>query len=610
MIASLLRLLRGSRAGLADRRANLAIMVGLLMVPLTGFVAVAVDGMRAWLVYSRMTAALDAAALAGARNIGLAAATRNNEVSSLFWANMSVKQSGWTAATGLTQSWKSFLDSSVRLETLTALDQLTFQVTASAQMPTTFANVIGISTFTMRGSARAQRANTGLELALVLDITGSMDTNCTLPSNRTTTNCAITTIPRAPGQVISAVNNNADLMRVAAADLVNIVFGNNETQRNLYVSVVPFTTTVNLGPTRTAWLDATSRANLNANFSPTTWWGCVEARVGYAGAPTDGDRNDYTPAEVPFRPFYWPSTLGVYTRNGNRMPGDNDWARRLWNATTTGTDAITEAWFQWRANWQVGPNSGCPSTPVLPLSTSKTAVLDTIQSMRANNRGGTMGNLGLLAGWWTLSPRWRATWNLGPAPDGQATSLPLAYNTPNMRKVIVMMTDGDQNWFDSPNGLPGDCSTSADSRSFPTAAAGFAAPGPTMALQPVSCPSSSQLSSVVVAAGGPAISGNADYTGYGRLGDRRLGSTITSASAATTELNNRLAALCTTIKNNGIMIYTMVVNTTGAVSTATRNLYQNCATAPANYYLVTTPDQLRPTFQLIANELTNLRIVQ
>jgi Flp pilus assembly protein TadG len=608
MIAALRRL---RRLILADRRATLAVMVGLMMVPLTGFVAVAVDGMRAWLVYSRMTAALDAAALAGARNIGLAAATRNNEVSSLFWANMSVKQSGWTAASGLTQSWRSFLDSSVRLETLTAVDQLTFQVTASAQMPTTFAQVIGISTFTMRGTARAQRANTGLELALVLDITGSMDTNCTLPSNRTTTNCAITTIPRASNQVISAVNNNADLMRVAAADLVNIVFGNNETQRNLYVSVVPYTTTVNLGPTRTDWLNAASRATLAANFSPTTWWGCVEARVGYAGAPTDGDRNDYTPAEHPFRPFYWPSTLGVYTRNGNRVPGDNDWARRLWNATTTGTDAITEAWFPWRGNYQVGPNSGCPSTPVLPLSTSKTAVLDTIQSMRATNRGGTMGNLGLLAGWWTLSPRWRATWNLGPAPDGQATSLPLAYNTQFMRKVIVMMTDGDQNWFDSPNGYPGDCTiTSVNTNSFPNAGAGFAAPGPAMPVHPVACPSSSQTSSVVTATGGPVISGNADYTGYGRLGDRRLGSTITSASAATTELNNRLAALCTTIKNNGITIYTMVVNTTGAVSTATRNLYQNCATAPANYYLVSTPDQLRPTFQLIANELTNLRIVQ
>jgi Flp pilus assembly protein TadG len=607
------RLFRGLRA---DRRAGLALMVAWATIPLVGFTAVAVDGMRAWLVYSRLTAALDAAALAGARNIAVAAATRDNEVSSLFWANMTVKQPApgqpaWTPATGLTQRWTSFLDSSVRLETLTAVDLLTFQVTASAQLPTSFAKLIGVNTFTMRASARAQRANTGLELALVLDITGSMDTNCTLPSNRTSTNCTITSVPRAPGQVISAVNNNADLMRVAAADLVNIVFGNNETQRNLYVSVVPFTTTVNLGPTRTAWLDATSRANLNANFSPTTWWGCVEARVGYAGAPTDGDRNDYTPSEVPFRPFYWPSTLGVYTRNGNRVPGDNDWARRLWNATTTGTDAITESWFSYRGNYQVGPNSGCPSTPVLPLSTSKTAVLDTIQSMRATNRGGTMGNLGLLAGWWTLSPRWRGTWNLGPAPDNQATSLPLAYNTPNMRKVIVMMTDGDQNWFDSPNGFPGDCTiTSVNSNSFPNSGAGFAAPGPSMPVQPVACPSSSQTSSVVVAAGGPAISGNADYTGYGRLAERRLGSGIGTNAQATAELNNRLAALCTTIKNNGVMIYTMVVNTSGSVSTATRTLYQNCATAPANYYLVTTPDQLRPTFQLIANELTNLRIVQ
>ncbi|RYZ24692.1 MAG: hypothetical protein EOP49_45625, partial [Sphingobacteriales bacterium] len=35
----------------------------------------------------------------------------------------------------------------------------------------------------------------------------------------------------------------------------------------------------------------------------------------------------------------------------------------------------------------------------------------------------------LLGGWFTLSPRWRAAWNLGAAPAGQATALPLDYGT-------------------------------------------------------------------------------------------------------------------------------------------------------------------------------------
>jgi Flp pilus assembly protein TadG len=587
------------------RRGGIALIAALLFVPLIGFTAVAVDGMRAWLVYSRLLAALDAAALAGARNISVTAATRDNEVSSMFWTNIGVRESGWTAATGRTRGWRSFLDATVQLTILAPTDDRTYQVQATATLPTTFGRVFSINDVTMRAAATARRQDLGLELALVLDVTGSMDTNCSTPSNRTTTDCGVTTIPRSQNQTITARNNNMDLLRLASADLVNILYGNSERVPNLYVSVVPYSATVNLGPSRTGWLAAASQSTLTADYSPTSWRGCVEARIGYTGAPSDGDRVDYAPSEVPFRPYLHRTTLGVYTRSGARVPGDNDWARKLWNATTTGTDAITEDWQLWRGNYQVGPNVGCPMTAVLPLNAAKTTVLDTIQALRPSFRGGTMGNLGLLAGWFTLSPRWRTAWALGPAPDAQATSLPLAYNTQNMRKAIVLMTDGDNNWYDPPYGYPGDCSESSSTSSFPTSGAGFAAPGPNMAVRPVSCPSSS--SGVAVASGGPAIANNADYTGYGRLAERRLGSGITSGSQATTEINNRFAQLCTTIKQTGIIIYTVIL---GNLSSATQSLYQNCATSTANYYAVTTPSQLRPAFQQIANQLSNLRLVQ
>lgn len=607
MIPGLLLLLRRASAGLADRRANIALVTGLLMVPLVGFVAVAVDGMRAWLVYSRMTAALDAAALSGARNINIATNTRNNEVSSMFWANMGVRGQGWSAASGLTQDWRSFLDAQIRLETVAAVDERTFEVTARATLPTTFAQIFDINDFTMRASARARRAELGLELALVLDVTGSMDTGNCAPSNRTAADCGVTAIPRAPNQVISARNSNMDLLRVASADLVNILFGNAETVPNLYVSLVPYSATVNVGPTRTSWLTAAARGTLAADYSPTTWRGCVEARSGYTGTPADGDRVDYTPTEAPFRPYLFQSTLGVYTLTGNRVPGDNDWARRLWNATTIGTDAITEDWQTYRGNYQVGPNVGCPMTPLLPLTSSKTRVLDTIQSLRPSFRGGTMSNIGLQAGWFTISPRWRSTWSLGPPPDQQAQSLPLDYNTPNMRKAIVVMTDGANNWFDAPHGFPGACSEGANASSFPTAAAGFAAPGPSMPIRPVACPSSA--TNVVVANGGPPISGNADYTGYGRLSERRLGAAIDTNARATTEINNRFTALCTAIKATGTIIYTVVLDTAGSL-TGTQTTYANCASSPANYFLVRQPDQLRPAFQQIGNQLANLRLLQ
>ena len=594
------------------RRGNVALVVALVAVPLLAVIGIAVDGVRAWLLQSRLNTALDAAALAGARNINATSATRDAEVAAMFWTNMGMRDPTYSASRATAQSWRSFMDASVRLQSMVAVDESTFEVRATASLPTTFARVIGRNDLAMEKSARAKRADLGMELALVLDITGSMDTNCTTPGDRTASACGVTTVPRAPGTTVTTRNSNIDLLRVAAADMVNILYGNRDTVPNLWVSVVPYTTTVNIGPARRSWLSAQSQATLDGNFTPTTWRGCVEARVGYSGAPADGDRNDYTPAEAPFQPFYYRSTLGQYTRSGSRMPGDNDWARKLWTATTVGGDAITENWQSWRGNYQVGPNVGCPQTPILPLTISKTTVLDTIQGLRSTFRGGTMANMGLLAGWFTLSPRWRATWALGAAPAGQATALPLDYNARNMRKAIVLMTDGANNWFDSPYGFPGACTeTTASTSSYPTAAAGFSAPGPAQAIRPVACPSSSQTSSVVAANGAPPIANNADYTGYGRLAERRLGNSVTTNAQAQTEINNRMSTLCTTIKARGILIYTVVLDTSGsATNSETRTLYQGCASAADNYFFVSAADQLRPAFQAIGSQLANLRLSQ
>jgi Flp pilus assembly protein TadG len=591
------------------RRGGIAVMTALLAVPLVGMVGVAVDGARAWLLRSRLHTALDAAALAGARNISLPAAQRDAEIAAMFWTNYGVRATGYTPAQATGRAWRGFLDASTTLDAPLAVDTSTMRVSARAVLDTSFARVIGFNGLTVRASADARRADLGMELALVLDITGSMETNCTLPSDRTQYDCFVTTVPRVPGTTITSRNNNIDLLRLAAADMVNILYGNRETVPNLWVSVVPYTTTVNLGPGRQGWLTAASAATLAADFSPATWRGCVEARVGYAGAPTDGDARDYTPAEVPFQPFLFRSTLGMYTLKGQRMPGDNDWARKLWTPTTSGGDAITEGWNVYRGNYQAGPNVGCPTTVVLPLTASKTAVLDSIQSLRATSRGGTMGNIGMQAGWFALSPRWRSAWALGAAPAGQATALPLDYNARYMRKIMVMMTDGTNQWFDAPYGFPGTCTeTSASTASYPS---GAAAPGPAQAIRPVACPADTQVASVVAAATAPIIARNADYTAYGRLRDGRLGAAVGNNAQAQIEINTRVAAICTAIKATGITIYTVVLDSSGnATNETTRTLYQNCASSPQHYQFVSKASALRTAFQQIGSQLANLRIVK
>src|SRR5690606_15342565 len=63
--------------------------------------------------------------------------------------------------------------------------------------------------------------------------------------------------------------------------------------------------------------------------------------------------------------------------------------------------------------------------------------------MRPGARGGTTGNFGLSWGWRTISPRWRGLW------DDSPSELPLDYDTPLMDKVVVILTDGKNQFHDN-----------------------------------------------------------------------------------------------------------------------------------------------------------------
>jgi hypothetical protein len=368
----------------------------------------------------------------------------------------------------------------------------------------------------------ARRAELGMELALVLDTTGSMKGN-----------------------------NAIAALRDAATELVNILYGNRETVNNLWVSVVPYVASVNLGPTRTNWLLAGS---LDPNaYLNRAWAGCVEARH------TNGhDSTDATPFEVPFRPYRWASTAGQYP-----VRGDNDWTPSTITEQNQASLPDNEA---------VGPNLGC-GAPVLPLTAARSTVLARIASLQATFRGGTMANLGLQAGWFTLSPRWRGLWG--------DPNLPTAYNDELIRKVVVLMTDGENQWFDWPGGAPG-----AGPR-------GSTAPAPPLWTDDL----------------------NADYTAYGRIRENRLGLAGAPSGAwrgpngaAAQQINARMASLCTAMKAQGVIIYTVVFNV--SAGSPIQALYQGCATAPQYYFNSPTQADLRASFRAIGEQLANLRLTQ
>jgi hypothetical protein len=93
------------------------------------------------------------------------------------------------------------------------------------------------------------------------------------------------------------------------------------------------------------------------------------------------------------------------------------------------------------------------------------------------------------------------------------------------------------------------------------------------------------------------------YTAYANLSDKKLGTS--NASAAVTELNARLAQVCTDMKNAGIIIYTIAFN---GPDTATQNLLRGCASQNAYYFNSPTSAALQSAFKEIGNSLSNLRV--
>jgi hypothetical protein len=73
------------------------------------------------------------------------------------------------------------------------------------------------------------------------------------------------------------------------------------------------------------------------------------------------------------------------------------------------------------------------------------------------------------------------------------------------------------------------------------------------------------------------------------------------------QIDARTQAVCDNIKEAGITLYTIQVNT-GSDPTST--LLQNCASDSSKFYLLTSADQMVATFNDIASQLAQLRIAK
>jgi hypothetical protein len=236
------------------------------------------------------------------------------------------------------------------------------------------------------------------------------------------------------------------------------------------------------------------------------------------------DTTDDPPSVAKFPRYYWPCDTN------NKWYGTNT-AKD--NCSTSGTIKYNSS----LNTTSLGPNLYC-AQPLLPMTASKSTVLNNINSMQAV--GNTHIGLGLAWGWRLLSPRWRGVWTGEMATEG----LPQDYNTPLMTKVVVLMTDGDNTIDNSSRGAYW-------------------------------------------------------YLSAGKLG-------TTNSSTAVTQLNTRTNTVCSNMKANNVIIYTIGLGT--SLNTTSKNLLKNCASKPEYYFLSPTTNELQVIFKQIGDSLANLRV--
>ncbi|WP_298160592.1 TadE/TadG family type IV pilus assembly protein [Brevundimonas sp.] len=539
----------------SDTRGNIA-MISAFVIPVLLLITFGgIDIHRASTVKANLQDALDAATLAAARS----PYTGNTDITRVGLASLRANLAPYSDITLLTA------------QTTFALDTSTGAVVGDAKVNVTALVANIILPMVGRGTgdqipvgARSEvlRSNNRVEVALVLDNTGSM-------SGAKLTNTKAAAI---------------DLIdRLEAADSRSIE------PDAIKISLVPFSQTVRIsaGGSNTVpsyMSNATTHTGggaWNASSNPTslfsaargrftlfgdigaTWGGCVESRPAPYDIRDDGPSGStqtrlFVPYFAPDQPdegdypndWTWVNYADEGNdyledaRNGNNSTfasttaRENEWGLRLRNRTKYASAYKRSGSYS--TSW--GPNRGCNLQPLIRLTDDYDALRTAVNNMIAS--GNTNVPLGTMWGWHTLSPN-------APFGDGRA------YGTERLTKIIIIMTDGENVMSDASNPNRG------------------------------------------------------TYSGMGYIYQNRLGITSGSDSQRRTAMDNRfdhptagVEDMCGNMKDQDIEVYTVAVQVDGTAQT----LLRRCATDDDHYFPVDNAGGIGAAFDRIAGAIENLRI--
>lgn len=379
----------------ADQRGAAAVFMAVALVPLVGLMGIATDTGRAYIVKSRLSSAVDAAALAGGQVFFTK--HRDEDIRMFFESNFPA----------------NYLGAKVDGPHIVAdVANEKVLVTATATVPTTLTRVLGFDEVDVYAEAEVTRKMTALDVVLSIDISGSM--NSAAPGG---------------GRRIDAAKN-------AAYELIDILFGADGTKDMLSIGLVPWsskvrvmvegkhfnsgaTTSIDVPSFRNPENDNKSQNKLwFANNSPvpllapppSDWDGCVFSR--YIHNSNDADDGDIRYGAYTSGGAAWPGWQPVF-------PGDHP----KW-----GGEPVSGSKQKCKLSIAKEECTSCPSVGITPLQHAKAAIRGAVTDLRAT--GNTNIPAGLGWAWRVLKPG---------APFTEADP-----NPPFVRdQAIVLLTDGE-----------------------------------------------------------------------------------------------------------------------------------------------------------------------